>query len=64
MTKYKVLWHREANYICVVDDTNVPINGHPILHVVSDEGQPIEAFPTYPIDWLIRYFGFTDIGEI
>lgn len=58
--KYPVLWNEKNNFIAVIDDENYL----PLLSVVDDEYDFMNPVRSYPVEYLIKFYGWQKVGEI
>jgi hypothetical protein len=54
------LWHEQSNLMCIADCTD---GGLPLLSICDDDVNMINPYYSYPLKWLIEYYGFIDLGE-
>lgn len=61
MKKYKWLWHKSSNLMCIADLSG---NGLPLITVCEDGVEILNPYYSYPYQYLLSYYGFVEIGEI
>lgn len=61
MKKFKVLWHEPSNFMCMVDPAS---GGLPLLTICDDRVRTINPYYAYPLEILLQYYGFIEIGEL
>lgn len=57
----KVLYHENSNVMAVVDCSG---GGLPLLTIVDDDVKMINPFYSYPLRYLLEYYGWIEIGEL
>ena len=54
------LWHEPSNIMALAD-----MSGDlPLITVCDDEAKSINPFYSYPLSFLLEYYGWIKIGEI
>lgn len=57
-----VLWHEPSNMLATSEIRTD--GGFPLLAVCDNEYPGINPFYAYPLDWLVRSYGWHVIGEL
>lgn len=59
--KITVLWHELGNHLATFETKD---SGLPLLDICDDDFKGINPFYSYPLSWLLEYYGWVKIGEL
>lgn len=54
------LWHEQSNVMALADLSG----GLPLITICDDEIAMINPYYSYPMEFLIEYYGWVKIGEL
>lgn len=55
----KWLWHEQSNVMALADLSS----GLPLISICDDIPM-INPFYSYPYDWLLKYYGWVELGDM
>jgi hypothetical protein len=56
----RLLWHEPSNVLCLADLSG---GGLPLLTVCDNDIKMLQPYYSYPLQFLLDYYGFVDLGE-
>lgn len=59
--KIKLIWHEPSNSLAVADSY---AGGCPLITILDDDVKMINPFFSYPLEWLFKYYGWVDLGDL
>lgn len=60
MKKLKLIWHEPSNSLAIADMDY----DQPLITILDDNVKHISPFYSYPLEWLLRYWDWIEIGEL